>query len=152
MAKKEVQVNKKEKTTEKAVEVPEAVEESKPVVSQKPINSSISKDFSEAWGLSMKSYFEQVSEDKRIMLIDIFCLFLVIFAALQCVFMILIRSTFPFNAFLSSFILCVGQFVLLISLRLQLTEPFPHISKSRAFGEFIFASLVLHFISLHFIN
>ena len=114
--------------------------------------STIGEDFRDAYELSFKSYWKQLENDSRLKLIDIFCVFLVLFASIQCIFMIAIRDNFPFNAFLSGFIVCVGQFVLLISLRLQLLDPFPGISKSRAFGEFILASLILHFICLHFIN
>ncbi|EDO16226.1 hypothetical protein Kpol_505p2 [Vanderwaltozyma polyspora DSM 70294] len=114
--------------------------------------SSVSEDFNIAFANTWKSYVKQLNEDNRFKLIDIFCLFLVIIAAVQCTFMITIWDNFPFNAFLSGFIICVGQFVLLISLRLQLAESFAGISKNRAFGEFILASLILHFICLHFIN
>lgn len=115
-------------------------------------STSVGKDFKDAYNLAMKSYWDQVQKDNRLKLIDIFCLFLVLIAVVQFIFMILIRDTFPFNAFLAGFIVCVGQFVLLISLRLQLLDNFPGIPKNRAFGEFILASLILHFISLHFIN
>ncbi|CCC71153.1 hypothetical protein NCAS_0G02660 [Naumovozyma castellii] len=110
------------------------------------------KDFQEAYHLSMKSYWEQVNKDSRLKLIDIFCAFLVILGVIQFSFICLIRDNYPFNAFLAGFIICVGQFVLLISLRLQLLNPFQNISRNRAFGEFVIASLVLHFICLHFIN
>lgn len=114
--------------------------------------NTITQDFKEAYRLALKSYKEQVSDDARLKLIDIFCAFLVVVAGVETLFMALIRDTFPFNAFLSGFIICVGQFVLLISLRLQLQEPFEGVPKSRAFGEFIVASLILHFTTLHFIN
>ncbi|CCE92946.1 dolichyl-diphosphooligosaccharide-protein glycotransferase TDEL_0F01350 [Torulaspora delbrueckii] len=117
-----------------------------------PSSGTISKDFSDAFNVSLESYLSQVKKDNRLKLIDIFCVFLVAIALVQTVFMAMIRDTFPFNAFLAGFIVCVGQFVLLISLRLQIVDSFPGISKNRAFGEFVLASLVLHFISLHFIN
>ncbi|QLG70358.1 hypothetical protein HG535_0A02970 [Zygotorulaspora mrakii] len=119
----------------------------------KPLTTvAVGKDFSDAYSLAMKSYWLQISKDNRLKLIDMFCVFLVAIAAVQCLFMVVVRDTFPFNAFLSGFIACVGQFVLLISLRLQYVDTFKGISKNRAFGEFILASLVLHFICLHFIN
>lgn len=114
--------------------------------------SSISKDFQDAYSLAMKSYWAQISQNNHLKLIDLFCGFLVAVASIQCLFMIAVRDTFPFNAFLSGFIACVGQFVLLISLRFQIVDSFKGISKNRAFGEFILASLALHFICLHFIN
>lgn len=101
----------------------------------------------------------------RLKLIDIFLVFLVVLGVLQFVYVLLVGN-FPFNGFLAGFILCVGQFVLLVSLRLQINEKretqegdesspkpvFDHISPERSFGDFIFASLILHFIVIHFIN
>jgi oligosaccharyltransferase complex subunit epsilon len=62
----------------------------------------------------------------------------------------------PFNAFLSGFSACVGQFVLTASLRMQ-TNPenkteFESISHERAFADFVFGSLLLHFFCVNFIN
>lgn len=98
----------------------------------------------------------------RLMVIDIFLSFLVALGALQFIYVLLVGN-FPFNAFLGGFISCVGQFVLLVSLRLQIKPsqtvegkaPLKlqfNISPERAFGDFIFASLILHFIVYHFIN
>lgn len=123
-----------------------------PLKGKIPSSGAISRDFTDAFSVSLRAYWDQVQKDNRLKLIDIFCVFLVAVALVQTVFMALIRDTFPFNAFLAGFVICVGQFVLLISLRLQLVSPFAGISKNRAFGEFVLASLILHFISLHFIN
>ena len=102
----------------------------------------------------MKAYTTQVEGNNKLKLIDIFCVFLVLVGGIQFLFALLVRDSFPFNAFLAGFIMCVGQFVLLISLRLQILNQieFPGISSNRAFAEFIIASLTLHFICLHFIN
>lgn len=98
----------------------------------------------------------------RLKLIDTFLVFLVALGVLQFIYVLLVGN-FPFNAFLGGFISCVGQFVLTVSLRLQYgvterknsesesTEK-PQVSPERAFGDYIFASLVLHFIVYHFIN
>ncbi|ODQ82105.1 hypothetical protein BABINDRAFT_160299 [Babjeviella inositovora NRRL Y-12698] len=92
-------------------------------------------------------------------LIDIFLGFLVALGALQFVFCCLVGN-FPFNAFLGGFISTVGQFVLTVSLRLQFDDE-NRVAiwkgqgkemKWRAMGDYIFASLVLHFIVYHFIN
>lgn len=99
----------------------------------------------------------------RLKLIDSFLVFLVALGVLQFVYVLLVGN-FPFNAFLGGFISCVGQFVLTVSLRMQYAlttkseqnsgddSPFPTITPERALGDFVFASLVLHFIVFHFIN
>ncbi|GMM53885.1 dolichyl-diphosphooligosaccharide-protein glycotransferase [Maudiozyma humilis] len=112
----------------------------------------IQKDFTEAISLSLESYKKQVRNNPKLRLIDIFCCILVAIALLECSFVALVQDNYPFNAFLAGFIICVGQFVLLMCLRLQLTNPFQGISKNKAFGEFVIASLILHFTCLHFIN
>lgn len=90
----------------------------------------------------------------RTKLIDIFLLYLLLLGGLQFIYVILIGN-FPFNAFLGGFIGCVGQFVLTVNLRLQYNKAnlkiFPS-SPERAFGDYIFASLILHFLVYHFIN
>ncbi|OBA20735.1 defender against death DAD protein [Metschnikowia bicuspidata var. bicuspidata NRRL YB-4993] len=101
----------------------------------------------------------------RLQFIDIFLVFLVALGVLQFVYVLLIGN-FPFNAFLGGFIACVGQFVLTVSLRMHYAavdggstsaetkaeKAFPTISPERAVGDYIFASLILHFIVFHFIN
>ena len=79
----------------------------------------------------------------------------------------------PFNAFLAGFSATVGQFVLTASLRIQ-TNPANRkefqssevdggakagvggkeegISDERAFADYVFGSLVLHFFCVNFIN
>ena len=62
----------------------------------------------------------------------------------------------PFNAFLAGFSATVGQFVLTASLCIQ-TNPenkteFESISPERAFADFVFGSLLLHFFCVNFIN
>lgn len=96
----------------------------------------------------------------RLKLIDTFLAFLVALGLLQFVYVLLVGN-FPFNAFLGGFISCIGQFVLTVSLRMQyalLTKteraelPFPLITPERALGDYVLASMVLHFITFHFIN
>lgn len=110
-------------------------------------------EFQQAIEVSYKSYFENLTP--RLKLVDTFLVFLVVVALVQFVFVILV-GTFPFNAFLGGFISTVGQFVLTVSLRLQSLQSnskiFPGISPERAIGDYIFASLILHFIVYHFIN
>ncbi|KAJ4355308.1 oligosaccharyltransferase complex subunit epsilon [Ascochyta clinopodiicola] len=92
---------------------------------------------------------------QRTKLLDSFMLFLVAVGALQFLYVVLVGN-FPFNAFLSGFSACVGQFVLTASLRIQ-TNPenkaeFETISHERAFADFVFGSLLLHFFCVNFIN
>lgn len=88
-------------------------------------------------------------------MIDVFLAFLVVVGGLQFVYCILVGN-YPFNAFLAGFGATVGQFVLTASLRMQ-TDPankseFSTVSPERAFADFIFGSLILHFFCVNFIN
>lgn len=55
-----------------------------------------------------------------------------------------------------SFISTAGQFVLLASLRIQTTPAnqgdFPKITPERAFGDFLFASVILHFFVVNYLQ
>ncbi|KAK7545664.1 DAD family-domain-containing protein [Phyllosticta citricarpa] len=97
----------------------------------------------------------QAKTDQRTKLLDVFMAFLVVVGALQFVYCV-IGGTYPFNAFLSGFSATVGQFVLTASLRIQ-TNPenkgdFGSISHERAFADYIFGSVILHFFCVNFIN
>ncbi|KAF2836495.1 defender against death DAD protein [Patellaria atrata CBS 101060] len=92
---------------------------------------------------------------QRTKLLDVFLGFLVVVAGLQFVYCVIVGN-YPFNAFLSGFSATVGQFVLTCSLRMQ-TNPenkteFESISNERAFADFVFGSLLLHFFCVNFIN
>ncbi|KAI5366303.1 hypothetical protein Slin15195_G078240 [Septoria linicola] len=92
---------------------------------------------------------------QRVKLIDTFMGFLLVVGVLQFVYCVL-AGNYPFNAFLSGFGATVGQFVLTASLRIQ-TNPenkadFERISHERAFADYVFGSLVLHFFCVNFIN
>lgn len=71
-------------------------------------------------------------------------------------YLVLTCNIQPFNAFLSGFSACVGQFVLTASLRIQTNfenkAEFETISHERAFADFVLASLLLHFFCVNFIN
>lgn len=115
------------------------------------VASSASK-FSDTISASYKAYCKQVSGGRQLQLIDTFCAFLVAVGVIQFLFVCAAKDSFPLNAFLAGFSACVGQFVLLVSLRMQVVNSFMGISPQRAFGEFVLASLVLHFLCLHFVN
>ncbi|KAF9735874.1 hypothetical protein PMIN06_010908 [Paraphaeosphaeria minitans] len=92
---------------------------------------------------------------QRVKLLDSFMVFLIVVGVLQFVYCLIVGN-FPFNAFLSGFSATVGQFVLTASLRIQ-TNPenkaeFESISHERAFADFVFGSLILHFFCINFIN
>ncbi|KAK5120346.1 hypothetical protein LTR85_006285 [Meristemomyces frigidus] len=92
---------------------------------------------------------------QRVKLLDAFMVFLLVVGVLQFVYCV-IAGNYPFNAFLSGFSATVGQFVLTASLRIQ-TNPenkadFESISHERAFADFVFGSMILHFFCVNFIN
>jgi len=92
---------------------------------------------------------------QRTKLIDVFMSFLVVVGVLQFVYCV-IAGNYPFNAFLSGFSATVGQFVLTASLRIQTNvenkAEFSEVSPERAFADYVFGSLILHFFCVNFIN
>ncbi|RDL34753.1 Dolichyl-diphosphooligosaccharide--protein glycosyltransferase subunit OST2 [Venustampulla echinocandica] len=92
---------------------------------------------------------------QRTKLIDTFMAFLVVVGVLQFVYCV-IAGNYPFNAFLSGFSAAVGQFVLTASLRIQTNvenkAEFKEVSHERAFADYVFGSLILHFFCVNFIN
>ncbi|KAF7906238.1 hypothetical protein EAF00_000517 [Botryotinia globosa] len=100
-----------------------------------------------------KNYLDKTPQ--RTKLIDVFMSFLVVVGVLQFVYCIL-AGNYPFNAFLSGFSATVGQFVLTASLRIQTNEEnkaeFNSVSPERAFADYVFGSLILHFFCVNFIN
>ncbi|KAL3316852.1 Dolichyl-diphosphooligosaccharide-protein glycosyltransferase subunit dad1 [Cichlidogyrus casuarinus] len=92
---------------------------------------------------------------QRLKLIDVYLLYVLLTGVMQFIYCCLV-GTFPFNAFLSGFISCVGSFIFGVCLRMH-TDPtnkelFSDFCPERAFGEFIFAHLVLHLIVFNFIG
>lgn len=91
----------------------------------------------------------------RIKAIDLFMVFTMCVGIVQFMFCVLVGN-YPFNAFLGGFASAVGQFVLLAGLRQQINpanaSEFEKVGPKRAFGDFIFGSLILHFLVFHFIN
>ncbi|CRG90257.1 oligosaccharyltransferase complex subunit epsilon [Talaromyces islandicus] len=112
-------------------------------------------------------YLAQTSQ--RTFLLDAFMAYLVLVGGIQFVYCV-IAGNYPFNAFLAGFSAAVGQFVLTASLRMQTSSSVPtkgagskgktaegeegtsEISHERAFADFIFGSLILHFFCINFIN
>ncbi|KAL7415615.1 DAD family-domain-containing protein [Mrakia frigida] len=113
----------------------------------------------------------------KIKLIDSFLLFLLISGVAQFGYCVLVTS-FPYNAFLGAFASSAGQFILLAGLRAQVASPalpstttststspsgtkislttaepeFKEVSKERAFADFCFASVILHFFVFNFLG
>ncbi|KAK9479029.1 DAD family-domain-containing protein [Lipomyces japonicus] len=102
---------------------------------------------------AIKSYIS--STPLKLKLVDAFLLFLVDVGILQFIYCV-IFGNYPFNAFLSGFAVTVGQFVLAASLRIQSNpdngKEFSLVTPERAFADFIFGSLILHFFAYNFIN
>ncbi|GAA5857792.1 hypothetical protein JCM1840_000912 [Sporobolomyces johnsonii] len=100
-----------------------------------------------------KGYNQQTPS--RLKLIDGFMLFLMLTGVAQFLYCLLITN-YPFNAFLGGFAATVGQFVLAGALRIQVNpvnkDTFPTVSPERAFGDFIFASVLLHFFSINYLG
>ncbi|KAK0733477.1 DAD family-domain-containing protein [Lasiosphaeria miniovina] len=126
----------------------------KPAVNKSVSSSSSSKQDWNSVVVNLANSYRD-SAPQRTKLIDAFMTFLVVAGALQFLYCV-VAGNYPFNAFLSGFSATVGQFVLTASLRIQTTEAnksdFPSVSPERAFADFVFCSLVLHFFCVNFIN
>ncbi|OQR74802.1 dolichyl-diphosphooligosaccharide--protein glycosyltransferase subunit DAD1-like [Tropilaelaps mercedesae] len=114
---------------------------------------SKSTNFFEVLGRFYSEY--QASTSRRIKLIDAYLCYVFLTGVVQFTYCCLV-GTFPFNSFLSGFISCVASFVLGVCLRLQSNPANKHeflgISTQRAFGDFIFAHVVLHLVVMNFIG
>ncbi|RKF74165.1 Dolichyl-diphosphooligosaccharide--protein glycosyltransferase subunit dad1 [Golovinomyces cichoracearum] len=99
------------------------------------------------------NYIESASPRTKI--VDVFMAFLFVVGVIQFIYCI-IAGSYPFNAFLSGFSASVGQFVLTAILRIQTNEKnkdkFMQVSPERAFADYLFGSLLLHFFCINFIN
>merc|ERR1712038_1584129 len=89
---------------------------------------------------------------KRLKIVDCYLTYVLLTGVMQFVYCCLV-GTFPFNAFLSGFISCVGSFILAVCLRLQVNPKnktqFSGISPERAFADFIFAHILLHLVVIN---
>merc|ERR1711974_358280 len=91
----------------------------------------------------------------KLKIIDGYLSYVFFTGVIQFVYCCLV-GTFPFNAFLSGFISCVGSFILGVCLRLQVNpqnkSQFEGISPERAFADFVFAHIILHLVVMNFIG
>lgn len=96
-----------------------------------------------------------VNTPTKLKIIDAYLTYVFFTGVIQFAYCCLV-GTFPFNAFLSGFISCVGSFILGVCLRLQVNpqnkSQFDGISPERAFADFIFAHIILHLVVMNFIG
>lgn len=92
--------------------------------------------------------------NSRIRLIDLLIVSLAVLSVIQVAYVVLGRSSFPFNSFLSGLLSSFGSMVLAIALRLQLTnrQMFSDIKPERAFAEFLIAMAVLQIAVFNFLG
>jgi oligosaccharyltransferase complex subunit epsilon len=72
----------------------------------------------------------------------------------QVIYMSLVGS-FPFNAFLSGILSCIGSAVLTVCLRMQVNKEnkeFKDLPPERAFADFVLCNLVLHLVIMNFLG
>ncbi|KAJ4472101.1 DAD family-domain-containing protein [Lentinula aciculospora] len=121
--------------------------------STKPSSSSATLSLSSSLQTLLKTYTTQTPPQLKF--IDSFLLFLVLSGVIQFSYGVLITG-FPFNAFLAGFSSTIGQFVLTASLRQQVNPEnrleFKEVGRERAFADFVFGSIVLHFFVYNFLG
>jgi len=92
---------------------------------------------------------------RKLKILDAYLLYILLTGIVQFAYCCLV-GTFPFNSFLSGFISSVGSFVLAVCLRVQVNpqnkSEFVGISPERAFGDFIFAHVILHLVVINFMG
>eukprot|EP01092_Planopodium_desertum_P014197 TRINITY_DN7076_c0_g3_i1.p1 TRINITY_DN7076_c0_g3~~TRINITY_DN7076_c0_g3_i1.p1 ORF type:complete len:107 (-),score=14.82 TRINITY_DN7076_c0_g3_i1:117-437(-) len=101
------------------------------------------------------SFWQKYQQTPHLLkLIDVYLGYILITGVLQFVYCVLV-GTFPFNAFLSGFISTVASFVLTVSLRMQVNpnNKFKStIPPERAFFDYLFCNVILHFVIMSFIG
>jgi len=101
---------------------------------------------------SLRSAYSQTPTKLKI--IDLYTAFALTTALIQVVYMSLVGS-FPFNAFLSGVLSCVGTAVLAVCLRMQVNKDnkeFKDLAPERAFADFVLCNLVLHLVIMNFLG
>jgi oligosaccharyltransferase complex subunit epsilon len=105
----------------------------------------------------LKRFYDDYSQTtpKKLKILDAYLLYILLTGIMQFAYCCLV-GTFPFNSFLSGFISSVGSFVLAVCLRVQVNpqnkSEFVGISPERAFGDFIFAHIILHLVVINFMG
>jgi len=102
---------------------------------------------------SVKKAYSQ-STSTRIKLLDLLIVNLLILTVIQVAYVVVSRSSFPFNSVLSGFFSSLGSAVVAAALRIQLTNPaeFGDIKPDRAFADFLVAIAVLNIAVFNFLG
>eukprot|EP00920_Eleutheroschizon_duboscqi_P001206 GHVT01002786.1.p1 GENE.GHVT01002786.1~~GHVT01002786.1.p1 ORF type:complete len:148 (+),score=31.09 GHVT01002786.1:350-793(+) len=80
---------------------------------------------------------------RRIRLLDAFLCFLLLLAAAQTLYLLLVGS-FPFNSFISGIVATLGTFTLSLALRMQLWEKKTfQLSEERVFADYLICCAIL---------
>jgi len=101
-----------------------------------------------------KAYSEYKKQTpNKIRIIDLFLIYILATGVIQFAYCLLV-GTFPFNSFLSGFISSVGQFILTVNLRLQVTNDheFASISPVRAYADYVLCNVILHLVVMNFMG
>ncbi|GLU17541.1 hypothetical protein SLE2022_339030 [Rubroshorea leprosula] len=88
----------------------------------------------------------------KLNIIDLYIGFAPLTALIQIIYMAM-DGSFPFNAFLSGVLSCIGSAVLAICLRIKLNKgnkEFKDLSPEQAFADFVFCSSVLYLVVMNF--
>ncbi|VDO04737.1 unnamed protein product [Rodentolepis nana] len=111
--------------------------------------------------LPLSSVFSDIYQEYRqttplkLKLIDVYLVYVFFTGVIQFIYCCLV-GTFPFNAFLAGFISSVTSFILAVCLRMhsnpQNKDVFPDYMPEWAFGNFIFAHVVLHLAVFNFMG
>ncbi|CAM6033012.1 unnamed protein product [Sphagnum compactum] len=90
----------------------------------------------------------------KLKIIDLYVVFSLATVLVQVIYMSLVGS-FPFNAFLSGILSCIGSAVLAVCLRMQVNKEnkeFKDLPPERAFADFVLCNLVLHLVIMNFLG
>ncbi|KAI0990305.1 hypothetical protein GJ496_004367 [Pomphorhynchus laevis] len=109
-------------------------------------------DFGKLIGTIFNNYTK--STPVKIKLIDSYIIYCFISGVIVFCYCALV-GTFPFNSFLSAFVLCITSFVLGLSLRLQTDPSSAHqfqITPHRALAEFLFTHVITLLAVVNFLG
>ncbi len=86
-------------------------------------------------------------------MIDLLIVNLIVLGIIQIAYVVVSRSSFPFNSFMSGLFSSFGSAVIAVALRVQLTNPSVfNIKPERAFADFLVAIAVLNIAVFNFLG